>query len=237
MSIPPDFSPDRIAARLGHAFRDRQLLERALTHRSHGVQNNERLEFIGDAVLGCVIAAILYERNPDVSEGELHRMRAHLVNRETLATLGGAMDLGATLRFGASDVKTGATGRPLIVADALEALFGAVFVDGGYDAARRAITAAYGAALDANNPAMQGKDPKTQLQESLAARKLPAPGYAVTATDGEPHRREFTVECRIPALGIVTTGSGASRRSAEQAAAAEAQVQVDAVAGARRRHG
>jgi ribonuclease-3 len=220
--------PAALTDRLGYVFRHRALLDQALTHRSHGAAHNERLEFIGDAVLNCVIAAALYERFPEVPEGDLSRIRAHLVNRDTLARLARTLDLGALLRFGEGEQRSGGADRTSIVADALEAVFGAVFLDGGFDAAREAIGAAYAGELADLDPAALGKDPKTRLQEWLQARRLQVPQYAVVDTAGAAHAQSFTVECRVATLGVVTSGVGPTRRAAEQAAAALAHARVTA---------
>jgi ribonuclease-3 len=230
----------RLAERLGRAFRRAELLEQALTHRSYGTLHNERLEFVGDAVLNCVIAAVLYARFPQMQEGDLSRIRAHLVNRDTLARLARGLDLGAALRFGEGEHRSGGADRASIVADALEAVFGAVFEDGGFDAARGVIESVYAQELAGLDPAILGKDPKTRLQEWLQARRIPVPEYAIVAVDGEAHAQSFTVECRIPALSVVASGTGPSRRAAEQAAAAGAQDLVAAAgsaAAARERRG
>ncbi len=208
--------------RLGHVFRSPGLLAQALTHRSHGTRHNERLEFVGDAVLNCVVAHALYQRFPDTDEGDLSRARANLVNRDTLARLARRLDLGAEVRLGEGEMKSGGADRASILADALEAVFGAVFVDAGFEAARRAIHAAYGEELETADPTALGKDPKTRLQEWLQARRIPVPEYQVVATRGEAHAQAFEVECRIPSLDIVATGGGTSRRGAEQDAAARA---------------
>jgi ribonuclease-3 len=213
-------APAALAARLGHPFRRPALLAQALTHRSFGAVHNERLEFIGDAVLDCVVAAILYERFPALPEGDLSRIRAHLVRRDTLARLARALDLGRALRVGDGEQRSGGVDRASTLADALEAVFGAVFLDGGFDAARAAIIAVYGDDLATLAPTALGKDPKTRLQEWLQARKLPVPAYVVVAAAGEAHAQSFTVECRVAALGEAASGSGTSRRAAEQAAAA-----------------
>ncbi len=225
--------PAALRDRLGYAFHRPELLAQALTHRSHGAAHNERLEFVGDAVLNCVIAAALYQRFPQIPEGELSRVRAALVNRETLARLAAAMDVGAALKLGEGEQRSGGASRPSIVADALEALFGAVFLDGGYEAARSVIEDVYAADLAQLDPAALGKDPKTRLQEWLQARRVALPDYAVTAIAGEAHAQTFTVECRIPALGIAVAGTGASRRAAEQDAARRAY--ADAIAAPRER--
>jgi ribonuclease-3 len=217
--------------RLGYVFRRPELLSQALTHRSFGAENNERLEFIGDAVLNCAIAAVLYRRFPHIPEGELSRVRASLVNAETLARLGSALDIGINLRLGDGEVRSGGSTRPSILADALEAVFGAIFLDAGFDAASGVIEAVYAKDLVVLDPAAMSKDPKTRLQEWLQARKIAVPDYAVTDVSGEAHAQTFTVLCRIPALAVEATGTGASRRSAERAAAAAAYSTVVANAG------
>ena len=209
-----------------HAFPDPSLLRQALTHRSYGVSNNERLEFVGDAVLNCAVALSLYERFPTLPEGDLSRARAHLVNRETLALVARRLGLGGAIRLGEGELRSGGTDRPSILADAMEAVFGAVFLDGGFDAARRAIDAAYADVLREADPATLGKDPKTRLQEWLQSRRRSVPEYVIVATSGEAHAQQFLVECRIAELSIVVRGNGASRRTAEQDAALKA---LDAV--------
>ena len=209
-----------------HAFADPSLLRQALTHRSYGVSNNERLEFVGDAVLNCAVALSLYERFPTLPEGDLSRARAHLVNRETLALVARRLGLGGAIRLGEGELRSGGTDRPSILADAMEAVIGAVFLDGGFDAARRAIDAAYADVLREADPATLGKDPKTRLQEWLQSRRRSVPEYVIVATSGEAHAQQFLVECRIAELSIVVRGNGASRRTAEQDAALKA---LDAV--------
>ncbi len=208
--------------RLGYAFRSPSLLTQALTHRSFGESQNERLEFVGDAVLNCAIAAVLYERFPQIPEGDLSRVRANLVNRDTLARLARALGIGEFLRLGDGEQRSGGAERPSILADGLEAVLGAVFIDAGFDAARAVIERVYAAELRGLDPQALGKDPKTRLQEWLQARRTPVPEYAVTEVAGEAHAQTFTVECRIPSLAIVARGNGPSRRTAEQAAAAAA---------------
>jgi ribonuclease III len=225
MSAPPHIALD-------HVFADAGLLRQALTHRSYGTPNNERLEFVGDAVLNCVVARALFDRFPDIPEGDLSRARAHLVNKDTLAQVARRLGLGNAIRVGEGEARSGGTGRASILADAMEAVFGAVFVDGGYDAARRTIDAVYADVLRDADPGVLGKDPKTRLQEWLQARRLPVPEYAIVATTGEAHAQRFAVECRIPELRIVAAGAGASRRVAEQDAAEHA---LDAVIEAGRR--
>ena len=216
---------DRLAA-LGHDFRDPELFRQALTHRSFGADHNERLEFIGDSVLNCAIALTLYERFPQIPEGDLSRVRANLVNKETLHRLAQALDLGKSLRLGEGELRSGGASRPSILADTLEALFGAILLDGGFDAAQDAILRVYAPELDRLDPRDLAKDPKTRLQELLQGRRLPVPEYAILNVTGEAHQQTFDVVCRVPALGIEARGSGASRRSAEQAAAAGAYEQA-----------
>jgi ribonuclease III len=213
---------DEFGERLAYVFHKPELLRQALTHRSYGTPHNERLEFVGDAVLNCAVALALYERFPQMPEGDLSRARAHLVNRDTLAQLARRLGVGNELRLGEGELKSGGADRNSIVADALEAVFGAVFLDGGFAAARRVIDTVYAEVLRDADPATLGKDPKTRLQEWLQARHLPVPDYQVVATTGEAHAQLFELECRIPALNVVARGSGPSRRIAEQQAAAEA---------------
>ena len=217
---------------LGHAFRRPQLLEQALTHRSFGATHNERLEFVGDAVLNCVIAVALFERFPAIPEGELSRVRASLVNRDTLARLARELSLGSAIRLGEGEVRSGGGERPSILADALEAIFGAVFVDAGFAAARAVIERVYAMEFVDLDPAALGKDPKTRLQEWLQARRIAVPEYVIIEVSGEAHAQTFTIECRIAALAIVALGRGANRRAAEQAAADAAYSTAVAGAGA-----
>jgi ribonuclease III len=207
---------------LGYVFRNPELLRQALTHRSFAAEHNERLEFIGDGVLNCAIARMLYERFPRMSEGELSRMRSALVNRDTLHRHAVGLGLGASIRLGEGELKSGGSARPSILADALEALFGAISLDGGFDEAYAAIERIYGADVSGADTDAIAKDPKTQLQEWLQARRHAVPEYAIVAVQGEAHQQTFEVVCRIPALGISETGTGSSRRAAEQAAAARA---------------
>lgn len=173
-----------------------------------------------------MIANALYAAFPQMQEGELSRLRAHLVNRDTLARLGRALELGAALRFGDGEQKSGGADRASIIADALEAVFGAVFEDGGFEAAQQSILGVYAKELAALDPAALGKDPKTRLQEWLQARRLPVPEYVVVTVTGHAHAQSFTVECRIASMEVVAEGVGSSRRSAEQAAASLAYVRV-----------
>ena len=210
----------RLQERLGHRFGDAALLRQALTHRSFGAPHNERLEFLGDGVLGCVVAEALVARFPAASEGELSRLRASLVRREALAAAASTLGLAEHLRLGPGADVPGRAMRPSILADALEALIGAVFLDGGYDAARKAVRVALGAALDEAGEEAGDKDPKTRLQEVLQARRHGLPRYEVVATHGAAHQQTFDIECRVEVLGLRALGSGSSRRAAEQQAAA-----------------
>lgn len=207
---------------IGHPFADPELLRRALTHRSYGASHNERLEYLGDSVVNCVVALELYQRFPRLSEGELSRLRAHLVNQQSLAASAQRFAIGQRLLLGEGELKSGGARRPSILADAVEALVGAAFLDGGFEAARRVVRALLGEALDTIDPVVSGKDPKTTLQEYLQGRKLALPQYSVIATRGEAHEQQFQVECAIAELGIRTQGEGASRRGAEQDAARQA---------------
>jgi len=215
-------STTRLEERLGHRFERAGLLEQALTHRSYGSPHNERLEFLGDGVLDCVMAQELFARFPALSEGELSRLRANLVNQQSLAAIAQQFDFGARLRLGEGELRSGGARRPSMLADAVEAVIGAAFLDGGFTAAREIVRGLLGAALDAIDPAVSGKDPKTLLQEYLQGRKLALPQYSVVATRGEAHVQQFEVECVIPELAIRSVGEGASRRSAEQEAARHA---------------
>lgn len=214
--------------RLGYSFRKPELLRHALTHRSHDATHNERLEFIGDAVLNCVVAAVLFERFPAIPEGELTRVRASLVNRETLARLARALALGGEVLLGEGEMRSGGSERPSILANTLEAIIGAVFVDAGFDAARSVIERIYAEEFAHLDPATLGKDPKTRLQEWLQARRMAVPEYSVTSIAGEAHAQTFTIECRIRALAVTTVGTGTSRRAGEQVAAANAYALVTA---------
>jgi ribonuclease-3 len=210
---------DRLLRQLDYRFSDPGLLDDALTHRSVGSRNNERLEFLGDAVLSFVIAAELYRRFPDADEGTLSRLRATLVKGETLAKLARELELGEYLHLGSGELKSGGFRRDSILADALEAVMGAVYLDGGIDEASRLVHALYANRLEKATPRANLKDPKTRLQEYLQGRKLDLPEYEVVSLEGEAHAQTFTVICRIADLDIETRGTGGSRRKAEQAAA------------------
>jgi ribonuclease-3 len=199
---------------LGYECRDAALLEAALTHRSAGGPNNERLEFLGDAVLNCVVAMLVFREFGAADEGDLSRFRASLVSGEALAVIAAEIELGDQLRLGSGELKSGGFRRKSILADTLEALFGAIYLDGGFDAAAGVIERLYGARLDRLPSAADLKDPKTRLQETLQARGLPLPVYAVESVSGEAHSQEFCVVCAVDALGLRTVGIGASRRRA-----------------------
>jgi ribonuclease-3 len=213
---------------IGYVFQSQELLKQALTHRSFGTSHNERLEFLGDSILNCIIAQALYERFLDVREGDLSRLRANLVRQETLAEIAQGLGLGEQLRLGEGELKSGGFRRPSILADGLEALFGAVFLDGGFDRARETVLRLFEPYLSKLDPQHSGKDAKTTLQELLQGRRLALPQYLLRATRGEAHAQEFEVECLIPELGITAIGRGTSRRSAEQEAAKRAFEQTGA---------
>jgi ribonuclease-3 len=200
--------------RLGHRFTSTALLEQALTHRSAGPGDNERLEFLGDGVLGCAVAEELYARFPRLAEGRLTRIRARLVREESLAQVAAHLEVAKVLRVGAKHPIT-----PSVLADAVEALFGAVFLDGGYDAARKAMLHTFGPLLADIDPSDPEKDAKTLLQELMHARGRMLPEYRVVATRGAAHQRSFEVECALPELGLAAVGSGTSLQRAEQEAA------------------
>lgn len=214
--------PDLLAlqSRLQHVFFDPGLLRRAVTHRSFSSDHNERLEFLGDSVLNLAVASLLYERLGSLPEGDLSRVRANLVKQDTLHQLALRLRVAEVLRLGEGEAKSGGHQRPSILADALEALIGAVYLDAGYDGAQALVRRLFqGVEI---NPQMQAvaKDPKTALQEWLQGRRMKPPQYLVVGTAGAAHHQSFDVECEIPALGLRERGIGGSRRAAEQAAAA-----------------
>lgn len=208
-----------LESRLHYEFRNGDLLRQALTHRSHSPTHNERLEFLGDSVLNCAVAALLFQRFSKLDEGDLSRVRANLVKQQSLYEIAQSLPLADNLRLGEGELKSGGFRRPSILADALEAILGAVFLDGGFEAAQGVIKRLYAPILDNIDPRTLGKDAKTLLQEYLQGRRMALPQYAVTATLGAAHSQEFEVECAVPKLDIKVSGSGASRRAAEQAAA------------------
>lgn len=208
-----------IARSIGHVFSDTSLLRTALTHRSYGTPHNERLEFLGDGILDCVIAALLYQRFPELPEGDLSRLRANLVRQESLYQLALQLDIGSTLRFGEGELRSGGASRPSILADALEAVFGAVYLDAGFEKAFKVIEQLYQPLLADLKPGQFQKDPKTRLQEWLQGRKKPLPRYALLEMRGAAHEQSFKVACEIDQPAVRTIGSGSSRRIAEQNAA------------------
>jgi ribonuclease III len=214
-------APDRLQQRLGYRFGDPGLLERALSHRSLGGRNNERQEFLGDALVNFVIAGALYAAKPTAEEGALSRLRASLVREESLAQLARDLDLGSVIRLGESELKSGGFRRDSILADAFEAVLGAVYLDGGFGAAQ-AVCERLFAPMLANLPDAESlKDPKTRLQEWLQARSRPLPRYEVLAEDGPAHARRFSVSCSLADVESQTFAEAGSRRVAEQQAAAE----------------
>lgn len=221
---------DALQTALGHRFSDATLLEQALTHRSHSARHNERLEFLGDSVVNFVVASLLFRRFPKLAEGDLSRLRANLVKQAALAGIADHLSLSQYLRLGEGELKSGGFRRPSILADAVEAIFGAVFLDAGFEAAQRVIEHQYEFVLEHVDPKSLGKDPKTLLQELLQARKLDLPLYTVIGTHGAAHNQTFEVECQVPRLDIKVTAGGASRRAAEQLAAEQAIVAIKALA-------
>ena len=209
-----------LQARLQHQFSDPRLLARALTHRSFSAEHNERLEFLGDSVLNLAVSALLYERLAALPEGDLTKVRATLVKQEPLHQLAVGLGLPEALRLGEGEVRTGGSRRPSILADALEAVIGAVYLDGGYQAADAVVRRLFDKVEINPGMAASAKDPKTELQEWLQGRKMKLPIYRVAATLGAAHKQTFDVECEVGELGAVERGIGASRRAAEQAAAA-----------------
>ncbi len=220
-----------LEARLGYRFTRPALLEQALTHRSFCAQHNERLEFLGDGVLNCVVGHLLYRRFPQLPEGRLSRLRANLVNQQSLHDVAQRLHLGEHLRLGEGEVKSGGRERPSILADALEALFGAAFLDGGFDAAHGLIARLFEDKIAAIDPSLQGKDAKTALQEWLQSRRHALPDYRLLAVTGQAHAQTFEVECRIAALDLTTRGRGSSRKMAEQQAAQAAMERLQAQLG------
>lgn len=211
---------------IGYQFRNPTLLRQALTHRSFGSPHNERLEFLGDSVLNCVTARLLFDTFPQLSEGDLSRLRACLVKKETLAAVAIELNLGCFLWLGEGELKSGGIQRPSILADALEALLGAICLDDDYQNACDVIKNLFRERVKAIDPLTFGKDGKTVLQELLQARKLPLPCYEVLRQEEDGHDQHFEVACVIPSLGIKATGSGGSRRAAEQLAASAALLEA-----------
>lgn len=205
--------------RTGHRFNDAGLLQRALTHRSFGTDHNERLEFLGDAVLSLVVSSLLFERFGGSDEGDLSRVRAHLVREDSLHRVALQLGMPDLLRLGDGEARGGGAQRASILADAVEALIGATFQDGGFGAAEALVRSLFGEIILTTDVESWAKDAKTELQEWLQARRLPVPSYRISATRGQAHAQTFDVECAVPALGLAESGEGKSRRAAEQEAA------------------
>jgi ribonuclease-3 len=205
--------------KLGYQFKNVAFLQQALTHRSHSIIHNERLEFLGDSILNCVIASILFETFSVIDEGDLSRVRANLVKQQSLYEVAQRIELSQFLRLGEGELKSGGFRRPSILADTLEALFGAIFLDAGFDVVRDVIKNLYAPVLTSLDPLTLGKDAKTLLQEFLQSKKIALPLYNVVATHGAAHSQEFEIECLVPKLEIQVYGTGGSRRAGEQAAA------------------
>ena len=210
---------DALQRRLGYRFSDPQLLSRALTHRSFGADHNERLEFLGDAVLSLAVSSLLFERFAGSDEGDLTRVRAHLVREDSLHRVAVLLGLPEVLNLGEGEARGGGAQRASILADALEAVLGATFLDGGFDAASELVKGLFGEVIQTTDVASWSKDAKTELQEWLQARRLPVPTYRISATRGQAHAQTFEVECVVPALSLTESGEGRSRRVAEQEAA------------------
>lgn len=217
---------DKLCSLLNYRFSDEQFLIRALTHRSYSAEHNERLEFLGDSVLGCVIAKYLYQHYPQLTEGDLSRLRSNLVREQTLVVLAQQLELGNYLRLGDGERKSGGASRPSMLADGMEALFGAVFDDGGFSASEQVVLGLYIPLLEQTDLTTLGKDPKTLLQELLQSRRIKLPIYTIVNTEGEAHAQLFNVSCSIETLNVTTQGQGNSRRAAEQQAAELAYKQI-----------
>ncbi|HOL36890.1 MAG TPA: ribonuclease III [Rubrivivax sp.] len=219
MQPRPDPALAALQQRLGHRFADQALLQRALTHRSFGAEHNERLEFLGDAVLALAVSRLVYDRHAASDEGDLTRVRAHLVREASLHRSALALGLPEALRLSEGELRAGGAERPSILADALEAVIGAVFLDAGYEAALALVRRVFGEVIESSEADSWAKDAKTALQEWLQARRIAVPAYRIAATRGEKHAQTFEVECAVAALGLAERGEGRSRRAAEQEAA------------------
>ena len=217
---------DELQRQLSYEFEDAELLIRALTHRSKGPENNERLEFLGDSILGFIVAQWLYHRFPNVAEGKLSRMRSTVVRKQTLASVARSLNIQDVLILGEGEQKSGGSNRDSILADALEALIGAVYLDSGIDQVKRMVMDRFGTVLDALSPDGVYKDPKSRLQEFLQQRSLPVPVYEVVSVAGEPHRQVFEVACKVKGCDEAFVAIGGSRRDAEQSAAEQAYVKL-----------
>lgn len=209
----------RLCTALDYSFTRFELLRQAVTHRSFGAPNNERFEFVGDSILNYTVAKMLFDHFPKLSEGELSRLRANLVNQSTLAEIAQELKLGDYLYLGEGELKSGGFNRPSILADAVEAIFAAISFDADFMVAERAVRRLYQARISAIDPSKHAKDAKTRLQEALQARRLSLPRYSILSQSGEAHEQSFRVQCDLAELNIITTGDGISRRGAEQQAA------------------
>jgi ribonuclease-3 len=214
--------PDAVSGSIGYRFQDPGLLRRALTHRSYGTDHNERLEYLGDSIVNCIIALELYGRFPALSEGELSRLRANLVNQQSLLGIAQQMRIGDHLLLGEGEIKSGGAQRPSILADSVEAILGAVMLDGGFAAAQAVVRRLFAGSLAVINPNVSGKDAKTMLQEFTQGKGIALPVYTLLGTQGHAHAQTFQVQCTVDELNIRTEGQGASRRAAEQDAAGKA---------------
>lgn len=212
---------------LNYRFAHLQLLQQALTHRSFSADNNERFEFLGDSILNMVIAMALFERFGTLKEGELSRLRSQLVNQDSLQKIALRLKVGELLRLGEGEVRSGGSSRPSILADAMEAIFGAIFLDSGFEAAEQVVTMLYADVLESLDPTRTLKDPKTALQEFLQSRHMPLPQYELIEVRGLAHAQEFEVECTMTGLKLQTRGVGQSRRIAEQIAAQNALQHIE----------
>ena len=219
---------NNLLKKLEYSFNDIELLNEALTHRSYAAKNNERLEFLGDGILNFVIAHELFKQYPDVQEGDLSRLRANLVNKESLAVIAKQLELGDVIRLGSGELKSGGFRRPSILADTVESIFGAVYCDGGFEPCRELVVRLYANRLSSPTDLQSLKDPKTQLQELLQSRRFALPDYQVTKVTGQAHAQIFHVRCNIKPMNIDVSGEGKSRRKAEQVAAEKAIAEVKA---------
>ena len=210
---------ESLQRRLGHQFSSVLLLQRALTHRSFGADHNERLEFLGDAVLSLAVSELLFDRFSGSDEGDLTRVRAHLVREDSLHRMALSLGLPEVLRMSEGELRGGGAQRASLLADALEAVIGATFLDGGFAPARALVQSLFGEVIQATEVENWSKDAKTELQEWLQARRIAVPAYRISATHGQAHAQTFEVECGVPALGLAERGEGRSRRSSEQEAA------------------
>lgn len=225
--IPTDNRFRRLSQALDYAFQKPELLRQALTHRSYGAGNNERFEFVGDSILNYTVARMLFDQFPKLTEGELSRLRANLVNQNTLAEIAHELKLGDYLYLGEGELKSGGFNRPSILADALEATFAAVSFDSDFLRAEQVVRRLYAERVSSIDTSRQAKDAKTRLQEALQARKLALPKYRILSQSGEAHEQWFRVECDLGELAIGSTGEGGSRRAAEQQAADAALILLE----------